>query len=210
MEDKNKPTLWYFADPMCSWCWGFSSVMAQIKQNYAEKINIALVMGGLRAGETQVLSDSSREDILHHWRQVEEMTGQTFSFEGALEGNFIYDTEPACRAVISVGLIEPSKKFSYLTAIQAAFYTKNQDITQSLCLQEIAVECGIDAENFNSVFFADAQRESAQKNFQFTKKAGVSAFPTLILNMKEELHDVTRGYQNYEKTSSILDNYLSL
>jgi putative protein-disulfide isomerase len=79
VENNNKPVLWYFADPMCSWCWGFSPIISRIKKNYADRIKIALVMGGLQVGEANVLSDSSREEVLHHWHQVKKQTGQEFS-----------------------------------------------------------------------------------------------------------------------------------
>ena len=34
MDNDDKPILWYFADPMCSWCWGFSPVISEIKKSY--------------------------------------------------------------------------------------------------------------------------------------------------------------------------------
>jgi len=208
--DNIKPILWYFADPMCSWCWGFSPVISKVKNNYVNQIKIALVMGGLQAGESNTLSDSSREEIFHHWHQVKETTGQDFLFENALPQGFIYNTEPACRAVITAGLIDATKMFAYLTAIQSAFYTKNLDVTQTKCLEELAIECGINADKFNSLFLDEKQHESAKKSFQFTQKAGVQGFPTLILNMNEQLHVITRGYQDYENISASLDKLLSI
>lgn len=209
MDNENQPVLWYFADPMCSWCWGFSPVIAEIKKNYADKIKIALVMGGLQAGETAVLSDSSREEIFHHWHQVKEKSGQIFSFDGALPEGFIYNTEPACRAVISVGLLDASKTFEYFTAVQAAFYTKTQDVTQTDCLEQLAVECGLNAEEFLTLFRDKKQHDSAQNSFQFAKKAGVQGFPTLILNIEQQLHVITRGYQDYQGISASLDKLLA-
>lgn len=210
MDNDDKLILWYFADPMCSWCWGFSPVISEIKKNYASQVKIALVMGGLQAGETHVLSASSREEIFHHWHQVEKMTGQQFSFENALADDFIYNTEPACRAVITVGSIDATKTFAYFTAIQTAFYTKNQDVTQIDCLQQLAVDCGLNGEEFNYLFDNEKQHEYVKKNFEFTKKAGVQGFPTLILNKAEQLDVITRGYDNYENISVSLDKLLSI
>ena len=206
--DNNKPILWYFADPMCSWCWGFSPVISQIKKNYANQVNIALVMGGLQQGESNALSESSREEIFHHWHQVKKTTGQQFLFENALPDGFIYNTEPACRAVITVGSIDATKMFAYLTAIQSAFYTKNLDVSQINVLKKLAADCGIDTEKFSQLFVDEKQYESAIKSFQFTQKAGVQGFPTLILNMNEQLHVITRGYQDYGSISASLDKLL--
>jgi len=208
MESNNKPTLWYFADPMCSWCWGFSPVISEVKKNYLDKINIALVMGGLQTEELSPLSDSSREEVFHHWHQVEKMTGQDFSYENALAEGFIYNTEVACRAVITVGLIKPSEIFTYFTAVQRAFYTQNQDVTQLECLQQLAVDCGIDADDFKSHFEDEKTKNSIEKSFQFTKKAGVQGFPTLILNIQNDLHMITRGYMAYDAVSTALDKFL--
>ena len=207
--ENNSPVLWYFADPMCSWCWGFSPVIAEIKKKYASRIKIALVMGGLQPGETNVLSDSSREEIFHHWQQVKEQSGQRFSFDNAMPEGFIYNTEPASRAVITVGSIDAAKNFEYFTAIQAAFYTKNQDVTQAENLQKIAADCGIDAEEFITLFSSEELLENTQKHFQHARKVGVSGFPTLILINNNELHVLTRGFQKYEGISAELEQLLA-
>jgi putative protein-disulfide isomerase len=208
MDKNDNPVLWYFADPMCSWCWGFSPVISEIKKKYAERIKIALVMGGLQIGEDQVLSESSREEVLHHWHQVKGLSGQTFSFDNAMPEGFIYNTEPACRAVITVGMIDAIKNFQYFTAIQEAFYTKNLDVTQFDCLQKIAVDCGIDAKEFKQRFNSEELLENTIKHFKHARKAGVTGFPSLILILNNELNVVTRGYQDYASVSAELDKLL--
>ncbi|MEW6590508.1 MAG: DsbA family protein, partial [Pseudomonadota bacterium] len=98
----SKPILWYFADPMCSWCWGFSPSIEALRGEYQERLRIALVLGGLRH-ETTPMTTAQREEILHHWHAVHTRTGQPFRFDGALPEGFVYDTEPACRAVATMG-----------------------------------------------------------------------------------------------------------
>ena len=94
--------LWYFADPMCSWCWGFTPAIGAIKESYSDRLKIALMLGGLRPGTTEPVTPKFREETLHHWQDVHKMTGQPFAFEGAMPEGFVYDTEPASRAVIAV------------------------------------------------------------------------------------------------------------
>lgn len=209
IENDDKPILWYFADPMCSWCWGFSPVISEIKKNYASQLRIALVMGGLQAGETRPISASSREEIFHHWHQVEELAGQAFSFENALPDGFIYNTEPACRAVTTVSAIDATKTFAYFTAIQSAFYTQNKDVTQTDCLLQLAEESRIRGDKFMVQFLSEKQQEIVNKNFAFTRKAGVQAFPTLILNKSDQLDIITRGYAKYRNIAAALDKLLA-
>ena len=78
---KSQTILWYFADPMCSWCWGFSPVLDQIKARFGDKLKVALMMGGLRPGTTEPMTPELRDEILHHWVQVNKLTNQQWSPE---------------------------------------------------------------------------------------------------------------------------------
>ena len=61
-----QPILWYFADPMCSWCWGFSPVIARVKEEYGDRIRLSLNLGGLRPGASPPMAETQRQEILHH------------------------------------------------------------------------------------------------------------------------------------------------
>lgn len=116
------PVLWYFADPMCSWCWGFSPVIEAIREQYRDRLKIALMLGGLRPEVNTGMSQRECDDILQHWHAVHARSGQTFNFEGAPSAGFVYNTEPASRAIISVGALDAAATFPYFKAVQQAFY----------------------------------------------------------------------------------------
>ena len=142
------PILWYFADPMCSWCWGFSPVIEAVREQYRDRMKIALMLGGLRPGVTIPMLQTECDEILHHWQEVQVRSGQAFSFEGAPTVGFVYDTEPASRAVISVGALEADITFPYFKSVQAAFYVAQRDVTQGEVLADLAQEHGIDETYF--------------------------------------------------------------
>lgn len=77
-------TLWYLADPMCSWCWGFAPVIDMIRDDYSDQLSTELLLGGLRPGTKLPMEPSQREEILNHWHAVHRKTGQLFLFEGAM------------------------------------------------------------------------------------------------------------------------------
>jgi len=76
----NRPHLVYFADPMCSWCWGFSPVITAIRQHHGADLPIRLVMGGLRPGTKEPMSEASKREIRGHWEHVEAASGQPFDY----------------------------------------------------------------------------------------------------------------------------------
>jgi putative protein-disulfide isomerase len=202
------PILWYFADPMCSWCWGFSPVIETLRDEYRDRLKIALVLGGLRPGETAPMTAAGREDILHHWRQVHERTGQPFRFDHALPDGFVYDTEPASRAVVTVGGIDPALIFPLFKAIQNAFYAEGRDVTQAGVLADLAAELGADKDAFLQAFASDAARARTQAHFRQARQAGVRGFPALILQQDTQLHSVSNGCLPLETVRAALDSYL--
>lgn len=202
------PILWYFADPMCSWCWGFSPAIEALRDEYRDRMKIALVLGGLRPGVTEAMTPTVREEILHHWHAVHDRTGQPFRFEGALPEGYMYDTEPASRAVVTVSGIEPSLIFPLFKAIQSAFYAEGRDVTQAAVLSELASGLGVDAAAFLNAFDSDAARAKTQAHFRQARQAGVRGFPTLIMQQGEQLQPISNGCLPLEIVREAIDRYL--
>ena len=92
----------YFADPMCSWCYGFSPVITTLAERFSGRLPVRLVMGGLRAGNTRPMRPQDKDYIRGAWTRVGEASGQPFDFAFFEREGFIYDTEPACRAVVTM------------------------------------------------------------------------------------------------------------
>jgi len=208
-EENNLPIVWYFADPMCSWCWGFSPVIARIRREYGNSIRVSLNMGGLRPGTRSVITDDLRHEILHHWESVNRLTGQSFQFENAMPEGFVYDTEPASRAVLTFARLQPAHTFEYFSAIQAAFYTEGKDVTRAGVLYGIASEYGLEEEAFLDLFQSDEMKQATQKHFMRTRAAGIQGFPTLVWQFADEVELVTAGYSQYEPLASKLDEMLA-
>lgn len=201
--------LWYFADPMCSWCWGFAPVITALVEKYRGKLAVSLVVGGLRAGSTAPMSAPLRDEILHHWHQVQRLTGQPFRFEGVLPEGFVYDTEPACRAAVTIPELNPTVTFAYFQALQSAFYAAQRDITQEATLVALAGEQGVDALAFREAWRSEAIKAKTRRHFQMTRAAGVTGFPTAVLQDGRGYRLLTQGYRPLEALEPAIDQWLS-
>ncbi len=202
------PILWYFADPMCSWCWGFSPTIEVLRDAYRDRMKIALVLGGLRPSLTEPMTPTAREEILHHWHVVHDRTGQPFRFEGALPEGFVYDTEPASRAIVAVGGMDPALIFPLFKAVQHAFYAEGRDVTQPAILAGLAAELGVDATLFLNAFNSDAARTKTLAHFRQARQAGVGSFPTLVIQQDTQLHPVSSGCLPLETVRETIDRHL--
>ena len=93
------PHLIYFADPMCSWCYGFSPVMEDIRRAFGRALPVRLVMGGLRPGTETPMTQEAKDSLRGHWTHITEATGLPFGGAVLDDPGFLYDTDPAARAV---------------------------------------------------------------------------------------------------------------
>ncbi|MBU1263261.1 MAG: DsbA family protein [Gammaproteobacteria bacterium] len=193
---------------MCSWCWGFSPVIETLREEYRDRMKIALVLGGLRH-ETASMTAAGRTEILHHWREVHARTGQPFRFDNALPEGFVYDTEPACRAVVTVGGLDPALIFPLFKAIQNAFYAGGHDVTQPGVLADLAAELGVDRDAFLPAFDSDAARAKIQAHFRQTRQAGVRGFPALILQQDTQLTPVSSGCQPLDTVRAAIETCIA-
>ena len=202
------PILRYFADPMCSWCWGFTDTFAQIRDRFDNDFRFALTMGGLRPYTEQTVTDTFRAEILHHWHDVHNMTGQDFAFDGAMPKGFIYDTEPPARAVLTVGKLKPGTGFEFFRTVQQAFYLGQTDVTQSTPLAELASEFGIEQPAFIELFESKEMRVQTQQHYIQTRQFGVRGFPTLLVGTEENHSLLTSGYQPYDRLEPAIRQWL--
>jgi putative protein-disulfide isomerase len=201
--------LWYFADPMCSWCWGFSPVIEAVRDTYQGRLTLALMLGGLRAGNTRPVTAEFRNEILGHWRAVQSRCGQAFTFDGALPDGFVYDTEPPSRAVVAMGAIQPASVFPYFTAIQHAFYVDRRDVTKPEALAELARGWDVDAADFLGHFESDAVKQETQTHFRRTREAGVTGFPTVVLQDENGFEALSAGYAPLDVLRDGIDKWLA-
>src|SRR6185369_10077914 len=69
-DSKSRKRLVYFADPMCSWCYGFAPAIAAIAERFEDRMPLQLVMGGLRAGNTVAMRPEDKDYIRDAWTRV--------------------------------------------------------------------------------------------------------------------------------------------
>lgn len=203
-------SLIYIADPMCSWCYGFGPELNGLLEGLPGELPVHIVVGGLRAHNTKVMDEGLKATLLHHWHKVEERTGLPFNYEGLSRKNFVYDTEPACRAVVAARIIAPNETLRVFHAIQHAFYAEGQDITQGQVLASVASKaltdagCPVDAATFLAAWNSDAAIKQTREDFTRVKNWGITGFPTLVLEREGSLELVASGYMPMPKLVELM------
>jgi putative protein-disulfide isomerase len=201
--------LIYFSDPMCSWCYGFFPVIAKIDAIYGDDLPVRLVLGGLRPGNKDVTTAEGAATIRHHWEKVHEASGQPFGESVIDRGDFVYDTDPACRAVALARRTGMREALKMLEACHTAFYARGLDVTDRGVLAGLAAELGFDHAQFRHELDDDTLNEETWRDYAISQRAGVTGFPTLIIgpNPDNTFAMVSRGYNDAGAVFSIIENW---
>jgi putative protein-disulfide isomerase len=214
MNNTSAPVaLIYIGDPMCSWCYGFGVPLGQLLARHPS-LPVQLVLGGLRAYNTQVMDDSLKAKLRSAWAGVTERSGQPFSSVLFEREDFIYDTEPACRAVVTVREHAPQLALAMYHAIQQAFYADGRDTTKAAVLGEIWDEVhGRTKEAWGHIDFlrdfeSEAMRQRTRNDFAQAQAWGVRGFPTLLAVVDGQAQVLTNGYAEAEALQQRLASLL--
>lgn len=194
-----RPRILYFADTMCSWCYGFAPEMDKVLVALHGRVDMLLFSGGLRPFTTEPVADKMRGFFAETYARIGELSGQAFTDPRSLKPGFIYDTEPASRAVVTMRTLAPEHAYPFMLAIQRAFYADGEDITQAEVLAAHAGAFGIEPERFLTEFAGDAMRQATLADFQVAQRFGIDGFPTLVLHRqdasgKDELILLGKGF----------------
>jgi putative protein-disulfide isomerase len=204
------PFLVYFADPMCSWCYGFGPELEALRRERPH-LRVDLVMGGLRPYATEAATPAFRETIAGHWAQVARESGLAFNDAALAREGFVYDTEPACRAVVAVRATDPGRALDYLRRVQRAFYGEGRDVTRREVLADLAADEGLDRAAFLAAHDSPEAKDAVRQDFAATQQTGVTGFPTLAVGYPDRRYFlVTSGFARAADLADRLDRIHAL
>ncbi len=190
-------TLIYFGDPMCSWCYGITPELDAVRKNNPD-LEFKLVLGGLRPYGTEKMAELSGF-LRHHWEEIQKRTGQKFSYKILKEDSFVYDTEPACRAVVTARHMNPEIDLEFFKAVQIAFYKEGKSTHDIDTYKAIARSFGLDEETFVKHFQSDDIKAATKMDFALSQQIGIRGFPSLVLKQGTDYSLLANGYLKAEK-----------
>ena len=192
--------VFYVADPMCSWCWGFSSTIAEIERELKPEVGFQLVLGGLAPDSEAPMDAATKRYVQQAWHAVESQTGAKFdhSFWDQCEPK--RSTWPACRAVIAAG----ERGREMFTAIQRAYYTEARDPSDRATLVDLGEELGFDRMDFHTAIDAPETHARLEADFALRNELGVNGFPSIAVERDGEKGAVVHGWSAVEHVRMVL------
>lgn len=207
------PELLYIHDPLCGWCYGMSPVINRVQAEFAGRLDVSVLCGGMATGARATPIAETWGYINNALGEVEKATGVEFgsAFKAlAAAGSYVYDSEPPSRAIAAFRQLtqDPARTVAFAHAVQVALFRDGRDLNAPATYNALLTPFEMDVAEFQRRLVAPETARATQQEFAAVTRIGVQGFPTAVLRLGEQGYVLARGYQPYDQLRQGLEQLL--
>lgn len=203
-----KAALYYFHDPMCSWCWGYRPTLLRLKNILPPELALRTVLGGLAPDSQDPMPQAMQQMLQKTWRNIEQQLGTNFNHDFWRLCQPRRSTYPACRAVLAAGLQQAYEEM--VLAIQQAYYLRALNPSDEAVLIQLAGELGLKPVQFAEDLHSPLVEQQLQSDIALAGAYPVAGFPSWVLAKDDQLIPLTLDYRDEGVTLRHLHTVLAL
>lgn len=207
------PELLYIYDAYCGWCYGMSPVMQRIQADFAGRLTVAVLSGGMLAGERAEAIGANWSYIEGAMPQVEQATGVRFGEayqQLGAAGSYFQDSEAPARALYVVRQLDAQVRvLDFAHEIQLALFERGEDLNEVATYEPLVQKLGLNFDEFARRFALPETGNAVRREFEAVGRIGVQGFPTVILRAGSQGYVLSRGFQPYEAFARNLEDALA-
>ena len=210
-----QPVVYYCYDAYCGWCYGFSTVIKKIAEEYKDKLSFEVLSGGMIPVENPRPIAATADYINEAYHRVEELTGIKFGedylwhIRNPTESDWFSHSEKAAIALSIFKEIYPKLQVQFAADLQYALHYEGRDLTDDEAYRHLLENYKIDTESFYTKLKSEEYKEKALYEFSLCKQLQVTGFPAVLLQIGEKkFYLVARGYTTYEDIKARIENIL--
>lgn len=210
-----QPVIYYCYDAYCGWCYGFSTVIKKIAEEYKDKLSFEVLSGGMIPAENPKPIGAMAKYINEAYHRVEELTGIKFGEEylwhirNPDKSDWFPSSEKPAIALCIFKELLPEQQVVFAADLQYAHHYEGRDLTDDETYRHLLEKYKIDAEDFYKKLHSEEYKEKAYYEFSLCKQLQVTGFPAVLMQVADtKFYLVSRGYTSYENVKERLDNIL--
>jgi putative protein-disulfide isomerase len=211
----SKPRLYYIADPLCGWSYGFTPIFSKIYEAYKDSVDWEYLVGGMAVGEHA----KPMPEVASHMRAaveaIRERTGAHFgkAFYDSLlnKTDEHYDSAQACAALVYLkNQTTAATWLQILSAIHHGIFVEGLAPNSTELLARATAVAKIPADGLLAAIQSPENLEKLKAEFAKVKQLNVTSFPALVLEQPDgHIYPVIEGYTSYDRTHALLDRLLA-
>jgi putative protein-disulfide isomerase len=211
-----KPEVFYCYDAWCGWCYGFSPVMKQIADEFAEILTFEVLSGGMMISDKPKHIGVLADYIKSAYKTVEDYSGIRFGQDYLWHVNnpdksdWFPDSEKPAVAMSIFKEYYPGKQIAFAAELQYALHFEGRDLTDDEAYRHLLGKYNIPDEDFYAKLKSSEYKEKAHYEFTLCKQLQVTGFPTVLLRASElKFYLLARGYTDPETMRTRINSVLA-
>jgi putative protein-disulfide isomerase len=210
-----QPTIYYCYDAYCGWCYGFSTVISKIAEEYNDRLNFEVLSGGMIPAENARPISGMATYISTAYKTVEERTGITFGQDylwhifNPDKSDWFPHSEKAAAALCVFKEIFPERQVEFAADLQYSLHFEGRDLTDNEAYRHLLAKYEIGADEFYNKLNSEPYQEKARYEFTLCQQLQVTGFPAVLMQVGDtKFYLVARGFTEYEDVKARIDNIL--
>lgn len=211
-----QPVIYYCYDAYCGWCYGFSTVVKRIAEEFKDQFSFEVLSGGMIPAENPRPIAVTAVYINEAYHRVEELAGVKFGedylwhIRNPQESDWFPHSEKAAIALCIFKEIYPGQQVLFAADLQYALHYEGRDLTDDEAYRHLLEKYVIDEKEFYSKLHSEEYKEKAHYEFTLCKQLQVTGFPAMLLQTGEtKFYLVARGYASYDDVKARIENILT-
>jgi len=208
-------TIFYCYDAYCGWCYGFSTVIKKIEEEFRDRLSFEVLSGGMIPAANPRPVSAMADYISKAYLRVEELTGIKFGkdylwhiFNPDKSDWFPHSEKPAIALCIFKELF-PGKQVAFATDLQYALNFEGRDLTDDEAYRHLLEKYQIDTDDFYRKLHEEEYKEKAYYEFALCRQLKVTGFPAILLQAGEtKFYLIASGYTHYDDVKARIENVL--
>ncbi len=203
----NKTKVIYGYDPLCGWCYGFSSELEKVINLLKDDVDFELANGGLFAGVRGPKMGYMSAHIRRNMGYVTARSNKEFGagFIKRLDDiHYPYNSMKASIAIEILKEIKPNKVFKLASDIQYAFFYEGRDIQSNELFLDLINDYGISKNQFLKKLNSKEYELKTQKSFSAAQQYGFTGYPASVIIIDNIIKPLTGGYVSSEQFISLI------
>jgi putative protein-disulfide isomerase len=158
------------------------------------RLNVQVLFGDIKAYNTEPLQLEEKNKLAVSWHRVQQHTHLPFDYRFFTHRNYIYNSEPACRALLCVRLLRPVLLLEVLRAFHSAFYVDGLDLKETPVLVQLVGLFGIKENLFLALFESEEIMQQMEEEFSYADRIGASTFPSVFVQTGQTQEKIASRY----------------
>lgn len=211
-----KPILIYCYDAYCGWCYGFSPVMKKIAADFADRLEIEVLSGGMMIGESKMPIEKIGPYIQNAYKRVEELTGIQFGEDflwhtaNPDKSDWVMNSEKPAIALCIFKDYFPEQQLNFASDLQYALNYEGRDLDDDEAYRHLIEKYNLPEDIFYTRLKSEEYKDKAYYEFALCKQLSADSFPQVILQASEsKFYLLAKGYTDFDTLKNRILNILN-